>query len=375
MNPTSLLQGGSASVLQGSSPSIQGSSPQLQASNNSGLQVQNSSPNATVSLQPAGGGLGTLTNNNQNAISSTQAAINAGNAETSTITNLLKQIQAEEQADAPGTPISINTNALQAQANASAANTVNPLYTQYLNQYTQEMAANQQAAQAQNTLNIQGEQSSLQNTLQQNQLSENTAANTNALQQGNINVQQQNYQLQTGMAQNSKIQAIDQSIGSGNLGASGLGQQQLYQAENARNVADAAQLGQFQYQRNTSNLSAEDTFAQLAQSSAYSTTQEGEAESQTNFNLNDYLRQAAYNDTQYTQALQSQQQQALTAAEQNDLAQEVQSAITSSGVSGKNLVATNQAYQPYLSTTAMPSISDLGSLQNTFSTSNYGSSV
>lgn len=351
------LQGGGTGVsLQGSSPSIQGSSATIQGSS---PQLQAGNASAQI-LQPAA-------NVGASGVAANQSAINASqsqaNSESNQISALLKSIQAEEAANAPGVAPSLNLNAINAQAQQSAQNTVNPLYTQYLNQYLQEEAANQQSAQAQNTLNLQGEQSSLSNTLAGNQLQENAAANTNALQQGNINVQQQNYQLTTGNAQTAKLQAIGQSIGTGNLGASGLGQQQIYQAENARNTADAAQSGQFQYQRDTSNLSAADTFAQLAQSSAYATTAEGQSESQTNFNLNDYLRQASYNDSQYQQALASAQQQAITAQTGQVEAQTIQQQLQAANPTGsKNYAAGEQAYSnllnPSLSLPTAPSQSD-----------------
>lgn len=279
------------------------------------------------------------------------------------IASLLKSIQAEEQANAPGVATSLNLNALNAQAQSSAQNSVNPLYTQYLNQYLQQEAANQQAAQSQTQLNLQGEQSGLANTLAQNTLAQNQAANTNSLTQGNINVQQQNYQLTSGNAQNQKLSAIQQSIGSGNLGASGLGQQQIYEAENAKNTADAAQGGQFQYQRDTSNLSTADTFAQLSQSSNYAQTQEGQQEAQTNFNLNDYLRQAAYNDSQYRQTLAASQQQAITAQTQQLEAQQIQQAIAAANPTGsKNYAASESAYSnllnPSLSLPSAPNQSD-----------------
>lgn len=306
---------------------------------------------------PASGG---LTTQQQQQLSATDQAI-----------SLDKQILAQEQANAPGTAANINLNALNAQASGTAANTVNPLYTQYLNQFLQEEAANQQAATAQNTMNIQGEQSSLGNTLAQNQLQENAAASTNALTQGNINAQQQNYQLQSGNAQNQKLQAIGQSIGSGNLGASGIGQQQIYQAENAKNTADAAQLGQFQYQRDTGNLSTQDTFAQLAQSSQYATTAEGQAEAQTNFNLNDYLRQAAYNDSQYQQTLEGSRQEALSAATWNTEAHLIQQQIQAqTGGSGKNFVASEQAYGNLMNLISQPTAPS----QSQFVTS-YGTTV
>lgn len=323
-----------------------------------------------IQASPSGNAIGEVRPSNNpsvtNAVPATHSPAATNNGLTSAqlaqlngtnqIIGLDNAILAQEKANAPGTAATINLNALNAQASGKAAGTVNPLYTQYLNQYLQEEAANQQAAKSQNTLNIQGEQSSLQNTLAQNQLQENAAASTNALQQGNINVQQQNYQLDSGNAQNQKLQALHQAIGQGGLGASGLGQQQVYEAENAKNTADASQLGQFQYQRDTGNLSTQDTFAQLAQSSQYATTAEGQAETQTNFNLNDYLRQAAYNDTQYQQTLEASRQEALSAATWNTEAQLIQQQIQAqTGGSGKNFAASEQAYGNLMNPISMPS--------------------
>jgi|ERR1035437_2335353 hypothetical protein len=333
------LQGGNGVSLQGSTPSLQGSSPNLQGSS---PNLQGSTPN----LQPSISSMQASANASQNSINSSIAQNNSMSAD---IAALLKSIQAETLANAPGVAPSLDINALNAQAQSKAQGTVNPLYTQYLNQYLQQESANKQAAQSQNTLNLQGEQSNLGNTLAQNTLAQGAAGRGNALTQGNINAQQTNYQLQSGNAQNSKMQAIESTVGSGNLSASGLGQQQVYQAENSRNAADAAQSGQFQYQRDTSNLSTQDTFAQLAQSSQYATTAEGQQEAQTNFNLNDYLRQAAYNDTQYRQANESSRQQALTATGQQNEAQLIQEQLSAANPTGsKNYAAGEAAYSNLL---------------------------
>ena len=370
MNPQ--LQGSSPSLQGGSITgglTLQGSSPKLQASNNSSMQLQPAAPNSISLLQSGQNSI----NSSQNLLnnSGVNQAITQANNESASIAALLKSIQAEVQADAPGQPVSLNLNQLNSQAQANAANTVNPLYTQYLNQYLQQEAANKQSAESQNALNIQGEQSALGNTLAQNQLAESAAANTNSLTQGNINVQQQNYELQSGNAEDAKIQAIGSAIGSGNLGASGLGQQQLYQAENAKNVADAAQRGAFQYQRDTSNLSTADTFAQLAQSSQYATTAEGQQEAQTNFNLNDYLRQAAYNDTQYQQALEASRQQALTSTTAQDEAQLVQQQISArTGVGSKNYAASESLYSNLLNPdSSMPSAPNQSDYFNSYNSS------
>jgi hypothetical protein len=336
------LQGGGSLTLQGSTPStpLQGSSPTLQATSGGTSLLQNA----------------------QNAITGSQntlAATTPTQYNGLTAAQLNQMIQSELQANAPGVAPTLDLNALNAQAQSQAQSAVNPLYTQYMNEYLQTEAANQQAAQSQNTLNLQQEQAALGNTLAVNTQAQNYAAQQNAAQQGNINVQAQNYQLQSGLANNAKVQALQQANGSGGLSASGYGQGQLWQAENARNIADAAQQGQFQYQRNTANMSTQDTFAQLAQSSLYAQTGEAEQEAQTNFNLNDYLRQAAANDQAYTQSLQTWEQQAQTSTAQNLLAQAVQNQLNN--YSGKTYAAGVSAYAPQLTTTSAPSAPDINS--------------
>lgn len=345
MNPqgtsaASALQGtGTGLTLQGSSPSIQGSSPNLQATSSGDTNL----------LQPS------AVTNSQNVLATTTPT----NPNDTNAAALYQQILAEEKANAPGVAPTLNLSALNASAQAQAGSTVNPLYTQYMNEYLQTEAANQTAAQSQNTLNLQQEQAALGNTLAQNTQAQNYAGQTNAATQGNINTEAQNYQLQSSQAQNAKVQALQASNGSAGLSSSGYGQAQLWQAENTRNIADAAQQGQYQYQRNTSNMSTQDTFAQLAQSSAYAQTGEGEQEAQTNFNLNDYVRQAAANDQAYTQSLQTWEQQAQTSTAQNLEAQAVQSALNA--YSGKTYAAGVSAYAPQLTTTAAPAAPDINS--------------
>lgn len=314
-----------------------------------GISLQNSSPN----LQGGSISLG----NTAPAAKSPAAAPVVSNA----AQQLQQQSLAIQQASLPGVAPTLNLNAIQSAAAQSANNNVNPLYTSYLNQYLQQENANKQAAESQNQLNLQAAQTGLQQTLGKNQLAQTQAAGQNSLTQGNINAQQTNYQLNSGNAQNAKLQALQQNIGQGNLGASGIGQQQIYSAENARNTADAEQSGQFQYQRDTSNLSTQDTFAQLAQNSQYAQTAEGQQESQLNFSLNDYLRQAAYNDAQFQQANEASRQQAVNAQTQQYQAQAIQQALQA--YSGKTYAAGEQAYGNLLT----PSLS----LPGAVSQSNY----
>lgn len=267
--------------------------------------------------------------------------------------SMYQQILAAEKAQAPAVGQTLNINAIQSAAQSAAQNQVNPLYTQQLNEYLQNEATQQQEQQSQNQMNISGYQAGLQNTLAQNTQAQNYASQQNELTQGNINAQAGNYQLNSGNAESQKIQALQQSTGQGGLSGSGMGSQQLWEAENQKNVEDAQQQGGFQYNRDVANMTANNTFSQLAQSSAFAGTQEGEQEAQSNFNLNSYIRQSAAAQTQYQQALTAWQQSALSSATQNNEAQSISSQINNianPGVRG----ATEQEYSGYLGSNAMP---------------------
>lgn len=276
------------------------------------------------------------------------------------------QLLAAEKAAIPPTGLTgaqLNLPQLQNSANSQASTTTNALYNQYINEYAQNLAQSQSIATQQNAYNIQGIQQTEANTLAQNQLSQNAAASSNELTQGNINAQQQNYQITTGDAQAQKIQALQSANGAGGLGSSGAGQQQVWMAENQRNLADAAQSNSFQYQRDTSNLSTQDTFAQLAQSSLYAQQGANTQEAATNFNLQSYIAQSNANDQLYQQQLQQELPGATEATYQNLLSTSLQNEINSKNLGSGQLSATEQEFAPELNavqapTFTAPSLSD-----------------
>lgn len=292
-------------------------------------------------------------NSSNDAIAQSQQTLSQGNE---LLSNLQKQIQGLLQANKPPVAPTLNLNAIYSAANQAAASSVNPLYTQQLNEYLQNEAAAKAEQQQQNQLAIQGAQTGLAKTLAGNQLTAQEAASQNALQQANINTQSQNYQLQSGSAQNQKLAVLQQNLGSGNLAGSGLGAQQLWEAENAKNVADAQQQGQFQYNRDVANQSATNTFNEMNLSSGFAQKQETAQEAASNFSLNSYLRQAAFTEQQYRNSLEAWKQQALAAASQNSVAQQVQQQLQQYRNNPGVYQAAVQAYSPQLQAANAPSM-------------------
>ena len=362
--------------------------------NAAGLGTLAPTPAGSTQIQPAGGTVnvgGVSGVNAVNPSTGTTASSGANPYLNQNTTNQVQQLLQQENASyqqevANTTPFAgnIDLNALQAQAQSQAQNSVNPLYTNYLNQYFQGLAGQAGSsdvntskmppiqeiysglngvAEQYNTLNIQAEQAALANTLAQNTQAQNYAAQQNAATQGNINAQATNYQLNAGNANNAKMQVLQQTLGSGGLAGSGYGQSQLWQAENMRNAADAQQQGQFQYQRNVGNMSTQDTFAQLAQSSAYAQTSEGEQETATNLTLIIILRQAALSDQTNQEAIATAQQNAINSATSQYMAQNVTNALAPYQSNAQQYGMGMQQYASYLNpSSSMSSAPDISSM-------------
>lgn len=284
MNPQSAsgnLQGGGGGGLQGGS----------------GQSVQQTV--ATPQVQNAGS-IGSLTQQNQNTINSTQSFLNSQQNTSNQTAGLLQQIAALDNqiANKPLAP-TLNYGAIQSAAQAQATKNVNPLYTQKLNEYLQNEAATTAQQQQQQQLGVQSAQAALQNTLGQNAIQQQATGQKTALDIGNINQQESNFETNTGMSSDAQRAQLNDQLGQSGLTASGYGQQQVWNARNQVNIQKTQQLNTDQYNRNSSLLNEQTTFDQLAQSGKYATTQEGEAESKSNLDLNTYLQQAAYGQQQF----------------------------------------------------------------------------
>lgn len=273
-------------------------------------------------------GLYSANNSMQNYLNNASAQDRAMQAQTQ---SLLQQVLAADRAAATPAPV-LNYSQIMAnaQAQASGANSaVNQLYNQQLNQYLQNEAAQKALAQQQNQLSVQSAQQSLANTQAQLGQQQQFTGQQTAMNLGNIANQQNYYQQNQGQQGEANMNALRQQLGQGNLGASGLGQQQEFQQNLTRQIQEGQQENQFEYQRNAQLLNESNTFANIAQSGKYAQQQEGTAESQANLSLNKFLQAAAYNQSQAEAYAKSWQQEAQITAAQNIASKQVAQFIDS----------------------------------------------
>lgn len=333
-----------ANSLQGTSPNLQGGL---------GIKLQNTgSPQSATNIPiqgagaPSGISLSSGSGSMQNYINQTQDFLNQINSSQAATQSLLQQQNAYLRMQATPAPV-LNYQGILANAQAQAANpnsAVNQLYQSQLNNYLQNAAAQQKLAQQQQQQSVTQAQQALANTQAQLGQAQQYTGQQTALDIGNIGNQQRAYEANQGLQGEQSLAALRQQLGQSGTGASGIGQQQEFQQNLARQIQEGQQESSFQYQRNTSLLGEQNTFAQIAQSGKYAQTQEGEKESQANLDLNKFLQQAAYFQTQAEAELSQWQQNAQFAAAQNAAAQQVSQFIQSYQ---NNPLLYNKAIQAY----------------------------
>lgn len=244
---------------------------------------------------------------------------------------LLQQQNALLKEQATPAPV-LNYGAILANAQAQANkpnSAVNKLYTQQLNNYLQNAAAQQKLAQQQQQLSVTQAQQGLQNTQAQLGQQQQYTGQQTEMDLGNIANQQKFYEQQQGMQGEQNLNALRAQNGQAGLAGSGLGAQSEFTQNLGRQIQENQQTNQFQYQRNTDLLSEQNTFAQIAQSGKYAKQTEAGQEGQANIDLSKFLQQAAYAKNQSQQSLQQWRTQAETAAAQNAAAQQVSRFIQS----------------------------------------------
>lgn len=318
---------------------------------------------AKLAASPANQSLAGLTNSNQSLINSTNQGLQRDQALQQQTAGLLQQQNALLREQATPAPVlnyqSILSNA-QAQAN-NPKSAVNQLYQSQLNKYLQNEAAQKTLAEQQKQLGVTQAQQGLANTQAQLGQQQQYTGEQTAMDLGNISNQQNAYQQTQGIQGEQNLSTLRQQLGQGNIGASGLGQQQEFMQNLTRQVQESQQENSFQYQRNTSLLNESNTFANIAQSGKYAQQEEAGKEGQANLDLSKFLQQAAYSENQSRVSLKQWQQNARTASAQNAAAQRVSQFIQSYR---NNPTLYSKAMQAYSGLTGAVSQPELPNLQS-----------
>lgn len=243
-----------------------------------------------VTIGPGG------TSYDQNAIANQQRS-SALDAQTQSLLKSIAGMQSQ-LANRPLAP-TLDISGIRSAASAAAEQNVNPLYSQKLNNYLQNEAAQKTALEGKTTSDIGNLQAQLANTLAGTGLQRTSTQQNTEAGLADIAAQQSNYLRTQGTNFENQRQGLLNTEGT--LSGSGLGQQKDIQAQVANQNTEAAQQQQYKYSAQQKQLYENQTFAQLANSDQLSQLKETEGENTAKFNLNDYLRQASYGEQTFRQ--------------------------------------------------------------------------
>lgn len=211
----------------------------------------------------------------------------------------------------------LDVGAINAQARSSAENAVNPLYTKQLNEFLAQQSVLKQQHQTQTATDIQNLQDQLKNTLANNETSRGRAITDEATNQGNINIQNDRNQVDTGNSfEDQRIADAKAQAAGGTLG-SNAGNRQTTLATDNRNLTEGRQNQDFQAQRDQQALLKGRSLEDLLNSDTLGTQAEGKGETQANFDLNNYIQGLGYQEQTTRNSLEQERLQRVAQETQN----------------------------------------------------------
>lgn len=208
-------------------------------------------------------------------------------------------------------PVAANFNISQnwAKARSQAEAAVNPLYVKKLNDFLErqkvELARkNEDIARSNSQL-----EEILKNAMESSDISRTRTSEDVTKELSNIADTQQNFQQDTGQQYDQARSALQGNLAQSGLTTSGLGQQQLEQANTQQNIEEGRQVKSFNMQKETQQLFRTRTFEDLARSDVLQKRKESAGKELNKIDLDRYIQDQVYNEAQTRQQLEAQRMQ------------------------------------------------------------------
>lgn len=272
-----------------------------------------------------------------------QGAINAANQSAAAAAQYAQAVQAQIAAQ----PKIISYNGTYQEAQQQVQGAVDAVYADKLNQYLQQ----ENLGKAQQTRQESEKEADIAGTLT-NQTADNATTRTRtgedqATKIGDTNLNETNYQADSGTAFDKARTALLGSVANSGLTTSGIGQGQVASSTAQRNQGDQEQTQQFNAQRRDINTSASRTFEDLATSDTRNTQAAATGTTRSKEALQDYIDNANLSEQGFRQDNETDRQGALLTATTDQYQQNVRNFIASlvgSGARAQDIAATAQVY-------------------------------
>lgn len=205
------------------------------------------------------------------------------------------QQQLAYQPKLPSFDIMSNYNRARSQAEAA----VNPLYDKYLNDFLAGQQVSKANKQQETGLAKEGISQELQRTLEGNTVNRTRTAEDTANAIGTLNTQEGNFQRDTGTQNDIDRRALAEGVAASGLTTSGIGQGQIYDQNNKRNLDEGQQVQEYANQRQAKKLFETRTFEDLARGDKEADQIATQKNKSADFDLEQYLDELATNETQF----------------------------------------------------------------------------
>lgn len=205
------------------------------------------------------------------------------------------QQQVAYQPKLPSFDIMANYNRARSQAEAA----VNPLYDKYLNDFLAGQQVQKANKQTEVGLTKESTAQELQRALEGNSVNRTRTAEDTANAIGTINTQEGNFQRTTGTQNDIDRRALAEGVAASGLTTSGIGQGQIYDQNNKRNLDESQQVQEYTNQRQAKKLFETRTFEDLARGDKEADQIATSKNKAADFDLEQYLDELATNETQF----------------------------------------------------------------------------
>jgi hypothetical protein len=185
------------------------------------------------------------------------------------------------------------------RARSQAEKAVNPMYEKYLKDFLAKQSIQKQNKKGQTKLAKESNALELGQTLGESEVTRGRTMEDTLAAIDKLNTQEGEFQQDSGTQFDIDRRANAEQIAAAGMTTSGLGAQNMYDQETARNIGEERQVVEFNNQREAKKLFQARTFEDLARGDENAKAVSAQRDKEAQFDLDAYLRELAADETQF----------------------------------------------------------------------------
>lgn len=205
------------------------------------------------------------------------------------------QSQLSYQPKLPQFDVMANFNRARSQSEQA----VNPLYEKYLRDFLARQTVQKQTKEQELALRRKSNAMELNQSLTESDVNRGRTTQDTASSIEKLNVQEGQFQKDTGTQFNRDREANAETIAASGLTTSGLGQNRMFEQAQDRNVSESRQVQEFNNQREVKKIFQSRTLEDLARGDANAKAISSQKDAEAKFDLDSYLKELSLDETAF----------------------------------------------------------------------------